>query len=652
MMAVEKMTMMNLIGNIEEVDDILIDILLFGKIDLVSAELQIEANNFAFKLKDKNIDKTIDLNYITEFGIDSSYEGKLKKASELKEMLNIKSNDLGNNFKENSKTSNNYYNLDYIYDKVKICYDRLNEKNLKLEEFKNLHKSFSKINNVNIDIGELKDLSYFDFKFGVLSKEDRIKLKKNYENILAIIFHTGTSDEGEVYLVLYPHSIKEEMNRILRSLNFRELIVPEEYKNTPRKIKEMLEGEKANLKKEIILLEKDIENFKETYMNEIISFYSDLKFKERIEALKVYLAKSNRYFYLSGWVGVKDKKDIEAVLSKYEDSLIIFEEDAGITPPTRLKNLKIFKPFESLVNMYGVPCYNELDPTPFLSISYMLLFGAMFGDLGQGLLLLLGGLLLAKKNKMFGGLLSRLGFSSMIFGTLYGAVFGFEDIIPALLIRPFENINTVLLASVLIGIILILMSYIYSLINSFKRKDIEDGLFGKEGLAGFSFYITLLLLIGGKLINKSILSMRLGIFIMLVCILLIVFKMPLTHIIKGKKPLHGEDISGYYIESVFSIIETLLSMLSGTISFIRVGAFALTHVGLFIAFQTIGEMIGTASGNIIILIIGNIIIIGLEGLIVFIQGLRLQYYELFSRYYIGEGKEFKSVKIKYEEEIR
>lgn len=651
-MAVEKMTMMNLIGNIEEVDDILIDILLFGKIDLVSAELQIEANNFAFKLKDKNIDKTIDLNYITEFGIDSSYEGKLKKASELKEMLNIKSNDLGNNFKENSKTSNNYYNLDYIYDKVKICYDRLNEKNLKLEEFKNLHKSFSKINNVNIDIGELKDLSYFDFKFGVLSKEDRIKLKKNYENILAIIFHTGTSDEGEVYLVLYPHSIKEEMNRILRSLNFRELIVPEEYKNTPRKIKEMLEGEKANLKKEIILLEKDIENFKETYMNEIISFYSDLKFKERIEALKVYLAKSNRYFYLSGWVGVKDKKDIEAVLSKYEDSLIIFEEDAGITPPTRLKNLKIFKPFESLVNMYGVPCYNELDPTPFLSISYMLLFGAMFGDLGQGLLLLLGGLLLAKKNKMFGGLLSRLGFSSMIFGTLYGAVFGFEDIIPALLIRPFENINTVLLASVLIGIILILISYIYSLINSFKRKDIEDGLFGKEGLAGFSFYITLLLLIGGKLINKSILSMRLGIFIMLVCILLIVFKMPLTHIIKGKKPLHGEDISGYYIESVFSIIETLLSMLSGTISFIRVGAFALTHVGLFIAFQTIGEMIGTASGNIIILIIGNIIIIGLEGLIVFIQGLRLQYYELFSRYYTGEGKEFKSVKIKYEEEIR
>ena len=250
---------------------------------------------------------------------------------------------------------------------------------------------------------------------------------------------------------------------------------------------------------------------------------------------------------------------------------------------------------------------------------------------------------------MFGGLLSRLGLSSMIFGGLYGAVFGFEDIIPALLIRPFENINTVLAMAVFIGIILILISYIYGLINSAKRKDMEDGLFGKEGLAGFVFYVTLLLLIGGKLINKTILSMWLGIVIIMICVLAMIFKMPITNIIKGKRPLHSEDISGYYIESVFSIIETLLSMLSGTVSFIRVGAFALTHVGLFIAFKTIGEMIGTTSGNIIVLILGNIIIIGLEGLIVLIQGLRLQYYELFSRYYKGEGNEFKSVKINGEE---
>ena len=324
----------------------------------------------------------------------------------------------------------------------------------------------------------------------------------------------------------------------------------------------------------------------------------------------------------------------------------MFKDESDLTPPTKLRNFWLFRPFESLVRMYGVPSYNELDPTPFLSLSYMLLFGAMFGDLGQGFILLLGGVLLGRKNKMFGGLLGRLGLSSMVFGTLYGAVFGIETILPALLIKPFENINTVLVSAIFIGIALILISYIYGMINSVKRKDMEDGLFGKEGLAGFLFYLCLLILIGGNLLKKPILSMEVGVVIIILCIAVMVFKQPLTHLIKGKRPLHGEDIAGYYIESVFSIIETLLSMLSGTVSFIRVGAFALTHVGLFIAFETIGHMIGTTAGNIIVLIIGNIVIIGMEGLIVFIQGLRLQYYELFSRYYKGEGKEFKPVNIK------
>mgnify|MGYP000999251812 FL=1 len=123
-----------------------------------------------------------------------------------------------------------------------------------------------------------------------------------------------------------------------------------------------------------------------------------------------------------------------------------------------------------------------------------------------------------------------------------------------------------------------------------------------------------------------------------------VVKQPLGNLIK-KKPLYNESVSDYYIESGFSIIETLLSMLSGTLSFIRVGAFALTHVGLFIAFQTIGRLIGSGIGDVVVLIIGNVVIICLEGLIVFIQGLRLEYYELFSRYYKGEGVEFSPIKI-------
>lgn len=639
------MDMMNIIGDISYVDEVLKDIILSGNVDLVSALSQIEENSFVFNVGDENLEKVLDLNYITSFNKDKLYGENLKKAKELETILNIEDIKINHNIDNHADKSTIAMELSKIYDITKEPSEKLEKAYEDLNQIKDFYKNFTQIRDVDIPIKDFKELSYFSYKFGILSKENRIKLKKNYENILAVILHTGTREEGEVYLTLYPSSLNEEMERILRSLSFKEICIPEDYVGTPKEILEKLDRRKKELETEISDLKQVLDNIRTNYKDKISYIKSYLSINEKIEDIKKDLARSNKFFYLSGWISKKDKDQIGKSLNKYKNILIIYKEENTLKPPTKLRNIRLFKPFESLVKMYGVPSYNELDPTPFLSITYMLLFGAMFGDLGQGAVLLIGGLILARKNKMFGGLLSRLGMSSMVFGVLYGSLFGFEDIIPALLIRPFENINTVLAAAVFIGIALLLVAYVFGMINNYKRRDMESGLFGKEGLVGFIFYITLLVLVGGQLLNKSILPLEIGIVLVVLCIIAMIFKQPLTHLIKGKRPLHSEDVSGYYIESVFSIIETLLSMLSGTISFIRVGAFALTHVGLFIAFQTIGNMIGTTAGNIIVLIIGNIIIIGLEGLIVFIQGLRLQYYELFSRYYEGEGEEFNPVNI-------
>jgi V/A-type H+-transporting ATPase subunit I len=99
------------------------------------------------------------------------------------------------------------------------------------------------------------------------------------------------------------------------------------------------------------------------------------------------------------------------------------------------------------------------------------------------------------------------------------------------------------------------------------------------------------------------------------------------------------------VEGIFNLFETFLGMISNTASFIRVGAFALNHVGLFIAFHTLANMIGSTAGNITMFILGNVIVLALEGLVVFIQGLRLFYYELFSKYYTGDGILFTPDKI-------
>jgi V/A-type H+-transporting ATPase subunit I len=644
-MAVEKMVMMNIIGDVSKVDSVLKDIALSGMVDLVSAMKEIEENNFLININHENLERVIDLNDIKTFNKDNSYRQLMQKAEEIKKAFNV---DIQEISLDELSLDKNYISskINEIYEQVVNHSEKIKQLQGKLEEIDKFERSFTIPESFSISIDELRSLNYFEYKFGLLSKEDRIRLKKNYENILAAILHVGTNKDGEIYLIIYPLLVKEEMKRILRSVNFKEIVIPETYTGTITEIKYQLENEKQGLIKEIDHWERSLEQLKEKYRHEFLTILNQLTIKERIEEFKSNLARSNKFFYLSGWISENDKDQIKNMLNKYDKLLITFNDEADVKPPTKLKNNWLFKPFEVLLNMYGVPAHDELDPTPFLSISYMLLFGAMFGDLGQGFIILLAGLLLSKKNKLFGGLLERLGFSSMVFGLLYGEVFGIEELIPALVIKPFEEINTVLVAAIAVGVVLILIAYILGMVNSFKRRDIEEGLFGKEGLAGFIFYICLLALVGGNLIGRTIIPTGVGIALIVLSVVGMVLKEPLTNLITGKRPLHGEDVAGYYVQSVFSLIEVVLSMLSGTISFIRVGAFTLTHVGLFIAFKTIGEMIGTNTGNVIVLIIGNIVVIGLEGLIVFIQGLRLQYYELFSRYYKGDGKEFKPISLK------
>ena len=361
----------------------------------------------------------------------------------------------------------------------------------------------------------------------------------------------------------------------------------------------------------------------------------------QLEDVKSLLARSESYFYLAGWVPESAKSVVQEKLSAYDDMFINFldADESGLTPPTKLKNNKFFKPFELLVNMYGTPNYKEIDPTVFFGLTYMLLFGAMFGDLGQGAVMFVAGVLLAKfKDKMMGGLLERIGASSMVFGILYGSFFGLEGIIPALFLKPFENINKVLIIAIGLGVVLLLIAYILGLCNNYIFKDVQEGLFGQEGLAGFLLFLLFLLLAATVALELHIVSVGVIAACMLIVIFVMIFKVPLTQLLYKRRPLHnGLDVTGYYVESSFSIIETLISMFSSTVSFIRVGAFAINHVGLFLAFTSIGKMIGTNAGNIAMIIVGNIVILGLEGLIVFIQSLRLEYYELFSKYFKGDG---------------
>ncbi len=646
-MSIEKMTMMNIVGDIDSVDDVLRDLLKTRKVDLVSALSQIEKSSFLFDVSDKNVDMLVELNDVRSFETSEECQDMFQKGEELKAILNLdfEVEKIDENLKLVSKEE--------LQDELETIRSEVSEPSRLIESLRkekeyldNFHtNSFKEMEGFPVKVEDLRNMDYFDFKMGVLSKENIYKVKKNYENILAVILHTGSSSEGEVYFVFYPIKLESEISRILRSLNFKEIQLPKAYSGTPNEIKDNIEKQKEKLNSEINKQQEIIDGIKEKYSDRIKIIMEQIWITSKLDDIKEKVAFSSHFFYISGWVSLSDKDEVRQALENDEPLLVKYEDEESMETPTKLKNNWFFRPFEWLVNLYGTPSYNEIDPTPFVGISYMLLFGIMFGDLGQGFVMVVAGYFLRKKMELFGGLISRIGLSSMLFGVLYGSVFGIETWIPALWMRPFENINDILMVAIFVGVSVLLVAYIYGIINAYKRRDLEEGVFGKEGVAGVILYITLLVTVGGSMLGLSIIPLPVAIGIAVIALLAIVFRLPLTHLIEGKRPLHGGDVSGYYVESIFSLVETFLSMLSGTISFIRVGAFALTHVGLFLAFETIGHMMGSAVGNVIVLIIGNIFVLGLEGLIVFIQGMRLQYYELFSRYYRGDGIAFDPVKL-------
>lgn len=641
-MAVERMVMLSVVGRLENMEDILFEVLQSGTLDMVDAMTQLSENSNIYSLED-NVEMVVDLNNLAPFPINNDVRQHTQDAKKLVDYFNIDNLNLSD-FDQNADILTSYQELMDRLGPMQKEYDDILKR---LENIAMFEENLALFENVDVDLSKIKDLKYFSTRFGRLEKSARVRLRSSYENLLALIFHTGSFEDEEVYMITYPNEVSEEIDRVLKSLHWIDVPILDYAKGTPRETLQEFREEEEALHRKLREIEEERDQIYNDDRDKVRKILAHILFLGRVEEAKEKMAVSNKYFLITGWTDEAGIEEVRRRTKKYPDVVLtVQEEDAvakGITPPTKLSNPKFFKPFELLVRMYGIPQYNEIDPTVFVGITYLLLFGAMFGDVGQGLIfILIGWLVSKKKQKDMGGLLMRMGGASTIFGFLYGSVFGNEEIIDALWMRPFQNIDQVLAIAIGFGVVLLVLAYGMNFANAIKNKDIARGLFGEHGLFGFLVFVMLLLMILDVAGVVTVVPMGVAVAILILSILLMVFKKPIMAKIQKTDVQYEGGKSGYFIESSFSMIELLISTLSGIVSFIRVGAFAINHVGLFMAFHTMAQMAPHNIGGVIILILGNILIIGLEGLIVFIQGLRLEYYELFSRYYSGSGREFKS----------
>ena len=550
---------------------------------------------------------------------------------------------------------------DLNHDYLELVEDRERLK-LKKEELlgkENVLKPFSAL---KVDVHKALQYQYMQVRFGRISLDYYRRLEKYLADSLNAIFLEAGKDKGFVYgCYIAANADIAKADNTFRALHFERIDVTDAYIGTPKEACEKLDQDIEAVQKDIDADEDKITALMKRNAAKLLGARKRLQeladnFDIRKFAARVTSEDERDEFYiLCGWMS---EKDVDALLAETQDDdkISIMVEDERDQyfgdPPTKLENPKVFKPFEMFIRMYGLPSHDEMDPTIFVALTYTFIFGAMFGDVGQGLCLFIGGGLLYKIKKWnLAGIISVAGIFSTFFGFMFGSFFGFEGTIikpmwlspmHAMMKLPFVGqLNTVFIVAVAFGMALILLAMVFQIINAKKRGDKENLFFSPNGVAGLVFYGFLVLTIvlymtGHKTPGNIMMIIFLGI-----PVIMFLLKEPLGQLVEGKKPKAEGGVGMFLVQGFFELFETMLSFFSNTISFVRIGAFAVSHAAMMEVVLMLGGITdGAGNPNWIIIVLGNIIVCGLEGLVVGIQVLRLEYYEMFSRFYTGSGREF------------
>ena len=636
---IERMKFLNITGPKDDIDRV---------IETYISKYDFQIENALSELKD--------VKELHPFTDTNPYKNVLSISQELKEY-----------FKNVDFKSNRQMSIEEAEELTNTLYDKVNAFSQKKSDFEaELAKYEEKLKNVQYFIGldydteKILHFKYVNFRFGSMPKEYYEKFMTFIYDSIDTIFYKAREIDDRVWGVYFvPETISDQIDAIYSSMHFERFFLPEGYEGTPAAASKHLEEKIQSINNEIASVDSKIVKTLEDRRDDFLLANHVLNRFNRVFDVRKYAAatRENRsdkrvFYIICGWLTEKDAAKLSKELEDEPNTFCLSEKDLSkvlSTPPVRLKNNVLFRPFEMFVEMYGLPNYREFDPTVLVGITYSILFGFMFGDVGQGLvLLILGSILACTKKLRLAGIIARCGFFSTIFGFLFGSVFGFEDIIQPLWLRPAKamtalpvigNLNTVFVVTITLGMAVIILMMILNILTKLRFKKPGEALFDTNGVAGLVFYAsalaTMVLFMAGYELPASIVL----IIMFVIPLILIFLKEPLAKMVE-KEHVHLEGGVGMFVlQGFFELFEVLLSYFSNSLSFVRVGAFAVSHAAMM---EVVLMLSGAESGHInwIGVVLGNIFVMGMEGLIVGIQVLRLEYYELFSRFYTGGGRAF------------
>ena len=413
-----------------------------------------------------------------------------------------------------------------LVQQIKDEADVLNKTRQELEEKRDsLSESLRIIypfRNVDFDVQSILKMRYIHYRFGRIEKDYFDKFKTYiYDNLDSILIKCDEDDRYIWGIYFVPVHEAQRIHAVYSAMHFEKIFVPDQYDGTAKAAFTALEAEYKKTIADLDANKAARKAFFKKYASDIASSKLTLsQFSRNFDIRKLAACThgdTNTFYILCGWMTEKDALAFQKDIQNDEKIFCLMEDQqapAKKKPPTKLKNPKLFKPFEMYVKMYGLPAYNEMDPTWFVAITYSFIFGAMFGDVGQGLILFLGGLFLYKTKHMdLAGIISCAGVFSVFFGFMYGSFFGFEDVLKAIWLKPMNQmmdvplvgrLNAVFVIAIGFGMFIILICMIFNIINSIRNKDTEKAWFDSNAVAGLVFYGSIVLTVGLFISGKKL----------------------------------------------------------------------------------------------------------------------------------------------------
>ncbi len=421
----------------------------------------------------------------------------------------------------------------------------------------------------------------------------------------------------------------------LISLGWEEYVLPPEFSGRPSEVEQ-------NLKNLCTRLTKGLDDLAHRHEHTFDGIADRLARATRVlELAKPYARLSpesvvglSGQIMVRGWIPGRNAARLQAILAEsliYPFKLDLRppeQEERGDVPST-LRYPDWMGPFAELVRGYGIPRYGDFDPTLFFTVSFIAMFGMMFGDVGHGLVIMLAAPFLRRGLRRFRPLALAAGGASVLFGFVYGSVFGHEELVAPLWMSPLSDPPRMIQAALGWGVAFLLATQLITIYNRVAARNWSSALLDSGGVAGTLLYLggvaaVFLAYTGRAGATEAGLAALAG------------FVMVLIHTCAR----HTEPWPERFLLSLMESLESAFSDFVHTLSFMRTVAFSISHVALALAIATLsGELDG--AGRILTLVLGNALILVLEGSIVAIQVLRLEYYEGFSRYFTCFGREFK-----------